>query len=218
MNTRPVSTDTLLQQLQWRYATKVFDPRRKISEADWSVLEQALILSASSYGMQPYRFLVISDPAVREKLLPAAWGQRQVVDASHFIVFARRNTTTAPDVDEFIRLTASTRGMTPESLSAFRDVIVGDVVSGPRSQMAAEWTARQAYIALGNLLTSAALLEIDVCPMEGFVPAQFDEILGLPAQGLGSVVAAAVGYRAVEDKYATLPKVRFPATQLIQRI
>jgi nitroreductase len=135
MNTRPVSTDTLLQQLQWRYATKVFDPTRKISEADWSVLEQALILSASSYGMQPYRFLVISDPAVREKLLPAAWGQRQVVDASHFIVFARRNTTTAADVDEFIHLTASTRGMTPESLSAFRDVIVGDVVSG----RAARW-------------------------------------------------------------------------------
>jgi nitroreductase len=218
MNTKSVSTETLLQQLQWRYATKTFDPAKKISGADWSTLEQALILSASSYGMQPYRFLVITDPAIREKLLPAAWGQRQVVDASHFIVFARRNTTTAADVDEFIRVTASIRGMTAESLGGFRDVIVGDVVSGPRSQMAAEWAARQAYIALGNLLTSAALLGIDVCPMEGFVPAQFDEILGLPAQGLGSVVAAAVGYRAADDKYATLPKVRFPASELIQQI
>jgi nitroreductase len=121
-------------------------------------------------------------------------------------------------VEHFIARVSEVRGAAPESLAAYRDIIIGDVVSGPRSQMAAEWSARQLYIALGNLMTAAALLGIDVCPMEGFVPAQFDEILGLPAQGLGAVVAAAVGYRAADDKYADLAKVRLPASELIVRI
>ncbi|HEX8312853.1 MAG TPA: NAD(P)H-dependent oxidoreductase [Chthoniobacteraceae bacterium] len=218
MTDTTISSETLLQQLNWRYATKAFDPTRKISAADWQTLEQTLILTPSSYGMQPYKFLVITDTALREKLMPAAWSQRQVVDCSHFVVFARQLTVTAADVEHFIARVAEVRSAAPESLVAYRDVILGDVVTGPRSQMAAEWSARQLYIALGNLMTSAALLGIDVCPMEGFVPAQFDEILGLPAQGLGAVVAAAVGYRSPEDKYAQLTKVRLPASELVTHI
>jgi nitroreductase len=218
MNTQPISPDTLLQQLNWRYATKAFDPTRKIPNDQWSALEQALVLSPSSYGLQPYRFFVVSDPALREKLSAAAWGQRQPVDCSHFVVFAHKLAVTAADVDHFTSRTATIQGSTAESLAAYRNVIIGDLVKGPRQQMAAEWAARQAYIALGNLMTSAALLGIDVCPMEGFVPAQFDEILNLSAQGYASVVCAAVGYRAATDKYANLPKVRFPAEELIAHV
>jgi nitroreductase len=215
MNTASISSDTLLAALHWRYATKKYDPAKKISAADWSTLEQALILSASSYGLQPYKFVVVTDPALRARLLPASYGQTQVVDASHFVVFARRLDITAADAEHFIARTAEVRGLPVEALNAYRDILLGDVVNGPRNKWAAEWAARQAYIALGNFLASAALLGIDATPMEGFEPPKYDEILGLTAQGFGAVVVAAAGYRAADDKYAALAKVRFPASELI---
>ena len=148
-------------------------------------------MSPSSFGLQPYRFLVINDPATRERLLPHAWGQRQVVDASHFVVFAARTSVTEAEIDTFIARIARTRGVTPESLASYRGMMTGMLLSDGFKPLVPHWTARQAYIALGNLLTSAALLGVDACPMEGFVPAEFDQVLGLPAQGLAAVVCCA---------------------------
>lgn len=211
-----ISIDTLLTQLKWRYATKKFDPTRKIPVATWTALEQALVLSPSSYGLQPYRFIVVIDPKLREALKPLAWGQPQVTEASHFVVFARKTTVSEADVTRFVNLTTDSRGIPRGSLQSYQDMMVGDLVKGPRSAWVNEWAARQAYIALGNLLTAAALLGIDACPMEGLDPARYDEVLGLPAKGYSTVCAGALGYRAADDKYATAKKVRYPAEELIE--
>ena len=217
MNTRAVSNDTLLAQLNWRYATKKFDPTKRIPDSDWAALEQALILTPTSYGLQPYKFLILTDPALRARLVPASWGQTQPVDCSHYVVFAARAQNTEADVDRYIARMAEVRGAAPEALAGFKKVLMGDVVDGPRGQVALEWAARQAYIALGNFMTSAALVGVDTCPMEGFEPAKYDEILGLHTQGFRAVVACAAGYRAADDKCAALPKVRFPASEIIDR-
>ena len=218
MTAKPVSNDTLLQQLNWRYATKKFDSARKIAAADWAALEQTLILTPTSYGMQPIKFLVIDAPAIRAQLVPVSWGQTQPVDASHYVVFAARVRNTEADVDHYLARIAEVRGSTIEAQAGFKKMLVSDVVHGPRGKHALEWATNQAYIALGNLMTAAALLGIDTCPMEGFEPDKYDAILGLPAQGYHAAVCCAVGYRSAEDKYAELPKVRFPASESIVHI
>ncbi|MGD0538008.1 MAG: NAD(P)H-dependent oxidoreductase [Verrucomicrobiota bacterium] len=215
---RPIDPRELLDALEWRYATKIFDPARTLPEAVWQSLQTALVLSPSSYGLQPYRFLVVADPARRAELLPHSWGQKQVVDASHFVVFTARTVIAVADVDRLIARTIEIRGLPAAALAAYRQMMIGDLVQGPRSSLALHWAARQAYIALGNLLTSAALLGVDACPMEGFVPAEYDRILGLAGTGYAAVVACALGYRAATDKYATLPKVRFDASELVKNL
>jgi nitroreductase len=218
MTTKPVSNETLLQQLQWRYATKAFDPTKKISDSDWAALERALILTPTSYGLQPIRFVVITDQAVREKLVPVSWNQRQPVDCSHFVVFAARAKNTEADVDHYLSRVAQVRGGSVEALGGFKKLLMGDIVNGPRGKIALEWATRQAYIALGNFMTAAAVVGIDTCPMEGFVPEKYDEILDLPAQGYHAVIACAAGYRDASDKYASKPKVRFAQEELVVRI
>jgi len=218
MQKTPISNDTLLQQLRWRYATKAFDPAKKISDADWATIEQALILTPTSYGFQPYRFVVVSDPAVREKLVTLSWGQRQVADASHFVVFAAKTDVSEADIDYYLAYVAKVRGIPVETLGGFKKALLGDIVHGPRGKQQHEWATRQCYIALGNLMTSAALIGIDVCPMEGIDPAKYDEVLKVPAKGYKTVVAAAVGYRSATCKYAAAPKVRYPAEELFIRI
>jgi nitroreductase len=204
--------------LNWRYATKVFDPAQKIPADVWQTLERALVLSPSSYGLQPYRFLVIHDPAKRAALLPHSWNQKQVVDASHYVVFTARTKMTEADVSKLIARTTDVRKIPAESLNFYRDMMMGDLVKGPRSRIAHEWATRQAYIALGNLMTCAALLGVDACPMEGFVPTEYDRVLGLENSGYASVVCCALGYRAANDKYASLPKVRFELRELVQPV
>lgn len=211
-----LSTNTLLVRLKWRYATKKFDAAKKIHSSLWSALEEALVLTPSSYGLQPYRFVVIADPELRRKLRAVSWDQPQVTDASHFVVFARKLAMTDADVERFVGLIAETRGSARGSLQGYYDMMVGDLVKGPRSAWIEEWTARQTYIALGNLLTSAALLGVDACPMEGLDPAKYDEILGLTAKGYGTTNVCALGYRADDDKYAQAKKVRFPNNELIE--
>lgn len=213
-----ISTEQLLGQLHWRYATKQFDPHRKISAPDWASIEDALLLTPSSGGLQPWKFIVVTDPAARAKLLPASYGQAQITDASHLVVFAAKKNFSESDVDAFISHTAATRGVPVESLAPFRGMLVGGIVQSMDEKARDAWARNQAYIALGNLLTSAALLGIDACPMEGFDRAQYDEILGLNAQGLATAVIATVGYRAATDKYANAPKVRFPKEQVFTRI
>jgi nitroreductase len=211
-------TRQLLDALQWRYATKVFDATRKIPADVWQTLERALVLTPTSYGLQPYKFLVIGDPAKRAELLPHSWNQKQVVDASHFVVFTARTKVTDADVNKLIQLTSNVRKIPAESLNFYRDMMLGDIVNGPRGKIAHEWAARQTYIALGNLMTCAAVLGVDACPMEGLNPAEYDRVLGLNGSGYATVVACALGYRAASDKYASLPKVRYELNDLVQRI
>jgi nitroreductase len=213
-----MTNQQLIEALNWRYATKVFDSGRKIPADVWQTLERALVLSPSSYGLQPYRFLVINDPATRAALLPHSWNQKQVVDASHYVVFTTRTKMTEADLDKLIARTTSVRKIPAESQKFHRDMMLGDVVKGPRSQVAHEWATRQAYIALGNLMTCAAVLAVDACPMEGFVPAEYDRVLGLENSGYASVVCCALGYRAASDKYAALPKVRFEVKDVVHYV
>jgi nitroreductase len=213
-----LSPRQLLDALQWRYATKVFDPAKTIPADIWQTLEQALVLTPTSFGLQPYRFLIVQDLPKRAALLPHSWNQKQVVDASHFVVFAARIRMTGADVDKLIRRTCEVRKVTADSLSFYRNLMLGDIVNGPRSQVAREWAARQAYIALGNLVTCAAMLDVDACPMEGLNPDEYDRILGLQGGDYATVVACALGYRAASDKYASLPKVRYETTDLVVKV
>ena len=210
-----MATQELLNALRWRYATKVFDPTKKIPDDIWQTLKQALVLTPTSYGLQPYKFLVIESPAKRTELLPHSWGQKQVVDASHFIVFTVQTKVTQEHVDRLINHTSRVRQVPPDFLNSYRGMMLSDLVSGPRSKIAHEWAARQAYIALGNLMTSAAVLGVDACPMEGFVPAEYDRVLGLNGSGYASVVCCALGYRSANDKYAGLAKVRYAEADLL---
>jgi len=208
----------LLEALNWRYATKAFDPTRKIAESTWTALEETLILSPSSFGLQPYRFLVIKDPAVREQLLPHSWGQRQIVDASHLVVFAARTAITDVEIDHFIDRIVEVRNIPRESLEGLRGMMGASLTSPGAEARIPHWASLQAYIALGNLMTSAALLGVDTCPIEGFVPAEYDAILGLKEEGYAASVVAVLGYRSSEDKYASFTKVRLPHAELIKTI
>jgi nitroreductase len=214
----PIEPETLINQLNWRYATKQFDPKRKISAADWATLETALQLTPSSGGLQPWKFIVITNPTVRAKLLPASYGQAQITDASHLVVFAAKNNLSEADVDAHIKHIAEVQGAPIEALAPLRGILVGGIVQSQDEAGRNAWARNQTFIALGNLLTSAALLGIDACPMEGFDRAQYDEILGLKAKAYSSAVIATLGYRSPTDKYATAPKVRFPKEQIFLNV
>jgi nitroreductase len=213
-----IKPETLINQLNWRYATKQFDPKRKISAQDWASLEEALLLTPSSGGLQPWKFIVVTDPAARAKLTPASYGQAQINDASHLVVFASKNNFSEADVDAHLQNVARAQGVPVESLAQFRGMLVGGIVQAMDEAGRNAWARNQVYIALGNLLTSAALLGIDACPMEGFDHAQYDEILGLKAKGYSSAVIATLGYRLPTDKYANAPKVRFAREQIFLNV
>ena len=215
---KPISPASLLTALHWRYATKKFDPAKKIPAADWQALEQALVLSPSSVGLQPWKFIVVTDPAVKTRLVPAAWNQPQPADCSHFVVLAVRKNLDAEHVDRHIARMAEVRGVTAESLAKFRQMATGNLDKARAEERLDTWQAHQVYIALGQFMASAALLGVDTCPMEGFEPEQFDEILGLKGTGYASVVACAAGYRMADDKYATTKKVRFKSEDVIVRM
>jgi nitroreductase len=216
MNT--IAHNQLINQLNWRYATKQFDPQRKISAADWQILEEALVLSPSSFGLQPWKFVVVTDPAIREKLVAVSYSQRQVADASHLVVFAIKKNLGEQDIDRHLDRIVEVRGVPRESLDPFRYIMVGSIVESRNEAERVAWATKQTYIALGNFLTSAALLGIDACPMEGFDPAKYDEILGLDKLGLSAVVVATAGYRAATDKYSQAKNVRFPRDEVLLKV
>jgi nitroreductase len=210
----PIPHDQLLGQLRWRYATKQFDPAKKIPAEVWAALEESLVLTPSSCGLQPWKFLVIQDPALREQLKAVSWGQGQVTDASHLVVFAVKRENTPEDIGAYMACIAEARNQPIDhpSISGFKKMVIE--TSNARPNL--EWNARQAYIALGNFMTSAALLGVDTCPLEGLDPVKYDEILGLEAQNLATQVACVAGYRADTDKYASLPKVRFKKERVVE--
>jgi nitroreductase len=199
--------NTFLDNQNWRYATKKFDTTKKVSDSDLNLLKEAIRMSASSYGLQLYKVLIIENPEVRAKLQSAAYGQSQIVDASHIIVFANQTKFDNSDIDAYINNATQTRNLPEGALSGYSDYMKGALSNLPE-ELRPNWTAKQTYLALGNLLNAAAELKIDVTPMEGFIPAQFNEILGLDKLNLNAAVIAAVGYRSAEDDTQHYKKVR----------
>tara|TARA_R110000796_G_scaffold41772_2_gene103347 strand:+ start:9177 stop:9809 length:633 start_codon:yes stop_codon:yes gene_type:complete len=209
--------NTYINNLNWRYATKKFDTTKKVSNENLDILLEATTLSASSFGLQPYQILVVENAEIREQLKPAAWGQSQITDASHLIIIANQTNFGDELVDDYLSNVSETRGIPTEALKGYADFMKSKLTPLTKEEKA-KWTAKQAYIALGNLLSAAADLKIDTCPMEGFEPDKFNAILGLNDKGLNAVVIVPVGYRSNEDETQHYKKVRKSKENLITHI
>ena len=212
-----MTTIDVLDRLKWRYATKAFDPKKKIPTDLWEQVEESLVLTPSSFGLQPWKFLVITDQAVKEKLLEHSWNQAQVTDCSHLVVLTALKNLDEADVERFIKDIHSKRGGEVSALGPYKGMMTG-FLSGMSQEQKHAWASNQVYIALGQLMTTAAMLEIDACPMEGLTPAKYDEILGLEGGRYATVLACPMGYRSDEDKYETLAKVRYEKDDIIEHI
>jgi nitroreductase len=198
---------TFLEQQNWRYATKKFDSTKKISTEDLNTLKEAIRLSSSSYGLQLYKVFIVENPALRAKIQPAAWGQSQIVDASHLIIFANQTTVTDEDIDGYLKNVAETRNIPETALTGYGDFMKSGI--GAKSDTdKSNWTSKQTYLALANLMNAAAELKIDVTPMEGFAPDQVNEILGFNELGLNASLIAPIGYRSKDDATQFQAKVR----------
>jgi nitroreductase len=213
----PISSSQILESLNWRYATKAFDPELKIDATLWRTLVETLILTPSSYGLQPWKFVVVHNNApLQQALMEASWNQTQPRDASHFVVFVVRKNIGEDHLDRHMARTAEVRGTTADSMAGLKKVIAQSLDGARANGSLDTWQSHQLYIALGQFMTAAALLGVDTCPMEGIVKPKFDELLGLNSDEWTTVVACAAGYRSASDKYATTPKVRFPLNEVIE--
>jgi nitroreductase len=195
--------NNVIEKLNWRYATKVFDKSKKLSEDDLNILLESLRLTPSSFGLQPWKFVLVKNIDLREKIKDASYGQTQMTDASDLIVLCAKETITEDDV---VKITGNNEG--------YKNMIMGSIKNKSNDEIL-NWNAKQVYLALGFLLETAAIMNIDACPMEGFDNKKVDEILGLNEKGLKSVVICPVGYRSEDDKYANNSKFRFPQSELV---
>jgi nitroreductase len=210
----------IIETLKWRYATKKFDANKKISTEKWNAIEDALVLSPSSYGLQPWKFVVVTNPEKRQELKPFTWNQGQVVDASHYVVFAAKQTIDEQYVDHWMKAVANGRKTDVSNVAGYKQLIMNKVVNNTDKLFNfPAWAERQTYIALGNVMTVAATLEIDTCAIEGIDDfAKYHEVLKLPANEWTILCGLALGYRAEDDKYASVPKVRFNKNEVIKHI
>lgn len=206
----------LLQKLNWRYAIKKFDPSKKIPESTWEALTDALVLAPSSFGLQPWKFVVVKDAALRQKLRPHSWDQSQITDADKLVVFCVKKPFVAADVERFVKRISEVRGDAIASLEGYKTMMM-QVLKRSDAELKA-WTSEQTYLALGFFLASCAAVGVDACPMEGIDPAKYDEILGLPAKGYHALCVATVGYRAADDPYAHKAKVRFAKNDVVETV
>jgi len=211
-----MSNQNLISQLSWRYATKHFDVNKKISKEVMETLKQTLVLTPSSFGLQPYKFLIIENLEVRKKLTPHSWNQTQIEECSHLVIFLAKKTIDEKYIDEFLSLTAKTRAISLESLQEYRLMMIANLINAKKDIL--NWASKQGYLALGNLLTSAALLKIDTCPMEGIEAEKYDEILKIDNSKYTTLCACALGFRSENDKYQNLAKVRFDQKIIIEEI
>jgi nitroreductase len=205
----------IIESLQWRYATKSFDKSKKISPQEWNKIEDALVLSASSFGLQPWKFVIISDTEKRKKMTPLSWNQTQVENCSHYVVFCAKNNIDADYVEKFISSIATTRNIDKSYLDQYKELMTGFVNNLSKEELL-NWAKKQCYVALGNVLTVAATMQIDACPMEGIDPAGYDEIIKVSEYN--TVFTCAFGYRSDSDQYAKLSKVRFSKEEIIHHI
>lgn len=203
-----------IKQLQWRYATKKFDATQKITKSKLEILKQAFNLTATSFGLQTLKLVVIENQAQRLPLLEHSYNQKQVVDASHLFVICIQDNISDTDVETYYNNIKATRNTPDTILNPYKN----DLINMMRKKTVEErqqWSKNQAYIALGNLMSICAIEGIDACPMEGFNPIAYDTSLQLGKYGLKSVLLLPVGYRAKDDMFATLKKVRKPITETV---
>jgi nitroreductase len=207
----------ITDNLKWRYATKKFNPELKITSENLDLLKKAVNLTASSYGLQPYKVLIIENTEIREKLRAAAWGQPQITDASAIFLFCNFTKVGPDKVDEYLKLRADVNNLNVSDSKDYGEMMKSMLSSLTPDQISV-WTSKQTYIALGTLLAAASELRIDSCPMEGFDKEQFDKILGLEEKGLTASVLAAIGYRDEGDLFSSFKKVRKPINEMFEKI
>jgi len=205
----------IISALNWRYATQVFDTEKNISDHDLNELLEALRLAPSSFGLQPWKFIVVENPELRKKIRAAAFNQPKVTEASHLIVLCSRIDTSEEYIKEYVRDIAKTRNISVDSLKGFEDMMINFRKSMTENSIN-DWAKKQTYIALGVLLEAAALKKIDAGPMEGFSPEGVDEVLNLKKDGYTTAVLCALGYRSAEDKAASYAKVRHPKSKAVE--
>jgi len=209
--------DSLNDFLRWRYATKKFDPTQKLpDEIVDSILESAN-LTATSYGLQPYRFVLLHDPEIQEQLVASSFFQRQVADASHVIIIAIRTDIHEDFIRQYIVLKEQQQNLPAGSMQAYGELMVKSMMGMSESQRL-DWAARQAYLAMGTLLVACAVHQVDACPMEGFRPSEYNEKLRLTEQNLHAQLVLPIGYRAATDEAQFMPKVRRPIEQMVIRL
>ncbi|MDD5262883.1 MAG: NAD(P)H-dependent oxidoreductase [Methylacidiphilales bacterium] len=216
MTSEPISTTHLLDRLKWRYSCRKYDTTRTIPEPVWSALEEALVLTPSSYGIQPWKFLVVTDRELRKKLYPFSHNQQPVLDASHLVIFTARESILPEDIEAWCRRVRELHHSSPEDFAGMRQALIDEIIHGPNRHRLFEWASEQAHIALGNFLTSCALLGIDASPMGGIKPHEFDEFFGFRAQRLRTVVLCAAGYRHPDQKGTGGRKTRFEKSTVIE--
>ncbi|MFW6019878.1 MAG: NAD(P)H-dependent oxidoreductase [Bacteroidales bacterium] len=205
----------IIENLKWRYATKKFDKNKKVSESDFKKLQEVIQLTATSFGLQFYKVVNVKDPEIREQLQKVSFGQPQITDASHLLVFGHYTNISDQDVDDFIEFIAQERDQKVEMLQDYSQMMKGYINSRPDKDA---WAARQTYLVLGTLMMAAAEMKIDTCPIEGFDENQYDEILGMKEKGLKTVVTVALGYRCNDDEYQHANKVRRPMEDLFLEV
>ncbi len=207
----------LLEGFNWRYATKLFDPEKKVSDSEISILKEAIRLTPTSYGLQLFKVLIIKDPGLKNKLKEASYGQKQITDASHLFVFCNYLSVDNQAIDEYISLKARLEQKTPDDLKGYGNFIKQDFINRTDGQKSS-YTTKQTYLALSSLLSACAELKIDACPMEGFDPDKYNQILGLSERGLNAAVIATVGYRSPADLTQFATKVRKPESSIFETI
>jgi len=208
---------SIINSLSWRYAVKRINGN-KVSQDKLDTLLDAITLSASGFGLQPYQIFMVEDADLKAKIQPIAYGQPQIVESSHLLIFAAWNEVTEAQIDAYMNLIAETRGMSLSDLGDFKGAIAGSMKYKSKEQQA-QWADRQVYLAMGTALAAAGELQLDTTPMEGFIPAKLDELLGLEAKGLHSVLMLAIGERdEATDYMVNVKKVRTPKSELFVQL
>lgn len=207
----------LIDNLNWRYTTKAFDPAKKVNSEELEVLKEAVRLSPSAYGLQLYKVLIVENKEIRTALREASWNQPQITDASHLFVFCNFTQDFNDHVDDYVQLIVEAQGVDKKQISPYGEFIKSQLNNNGTKQNQV-WAEKQTYLALSNLLAACAELKIDACPMEGFLNDAYNRILGLNKQGLNASVIATVGYRSDNDEAQFRKKVRKDKEQLFELV
>lgn len=206
-----------IQSLKWRYAVKKFDNDTYLSDEQINTLKEAFNLTATSYGLQPIKLVVIKNKEIQQQLVEHSWNQQQVAQASHVLVLCIDTHLNENDVEKYFERVQEIRNTPDDIINPFKDYLK-QVITNKSSQDLITWAKNQAYLALGNLLTVCAQEQIDSCPMEGFIPEKYDEVLDLPSKNLASVLVLPVGLRAQDDFMKDLKKVRKNIDEIVLEI
>ena len=206
-----------IKNLEWRYATKKFDATKLLSNAQINILKEAFNLTATSYGLQPVKMVVIQNKEIQQQLIAHSWNQKQLVQASHVLVLCSPKKYTKEDVENYFSLVKNIRNTPDKILNPFKEMLTTSIITKTQEELRT-WNKNQAYIALGNLMTIAANEQIDSCPMEGFIPEKYDEVLNLNKHNLTSVLVLPVGFRAEDDFMKDLKKVRRKTSEVVIEI